>query len=60
MKRCPKNCKSCSMCNIKTSNNISTIDTHVIYFCFECLKFGVYGDSYTDLYESVQWEKENA
>lgn len=57
MKRCPKNCKSCDMCNIKTSSNNND---HIIPFCFECIKFGITGDNFSELYQNVLEEKENA
>lgn len=54
MKKCPKNCKSCSMCSFKTSSNNS--ESNIIPFCFECTKFGILGDSFTELYDNVVWE----
>ena len=53
MKKCKKDCKSCTMVSFKTSSNN---DSHIIPFCLECTKFGILGDSFTELYENVLWE----
>jgi hypothetical protein len=54
MKRCKKDCKSCDMCTIKTASGDNNI-----YYCFECIKYGVYGDNTKELYNNVQWELNN-
>jgi late competence protein required for DNA uptake (superfamily II DNA/RNA helicase) len=50
---CKGNCKPC-----KQSSVIFSDTPHVIYYCYECKKYGVRGDTFKELYaEAIEETK---